>query len=489
MKCSPKKKFALGFLVLNMCLSLYASKLEKSAGEWHLFADDSAIEQAEGMRRVIEPPRKVQKPVISSEFPWDQNPYLFGSVIYDEQDQKFKMWYMSYNRGKPVKLRTPVLYAESADGVQWTKPKLNLIDFEGNKENNIVLLGLGNGDLYSPSVIKDEAATDPGRRYKMAFWDKTGKDTYRHGGIHVAFSADGIHWKRYEGNPVLKAGKTEQSISDVLDVMIDPKTGKFVLYTKGWADGTWDKDGKEIKDKAQRIIVRSESADFINWSEPEPVVRHSLNLRDPQSYGMPVSFSAGKYIGLLRSYKVPGDESIDIQLAMSNDGKDWLRVADMATFLPTGIEGAWDSGMIFTAPVFEKDGQSYIYYGGWDGKHDSKTRSSAIGLATFKTGRFAAFMPAGEQGSLVSKAVTLKEGKISVNAHASRGGLRVVLLDEKLAEIPGYGAEDALRINGDGIALLPRWKEGRDATELAGRNIHLKFIVDQGTKLYGFRVN
>ena len=473
-----------------LCLSLHAkAPLPAPQKDWYLSADDTWLESAEGMRRIVEPPRKRQSPVIVSEAPWEQNPYLFGSVLYDQKDQKFKMWYMSYNRGRPVKLRTPILYAESDDGLKWTKPRLNLFDFEGDIGNNIVLLGLGYGDLYSPSVIKDAADPDPARRFKMAFWDKTGKDTYRDGGIHVAFSPDGIHWKRHPGNPVLKATKTEQSISDVLDVMRDPKTGMFVLYTKGWADGTWDKDGKENKEKGQRIIVRSESRDFMDWSVPQPVLRHQLNQRDPQSYGMPVSFSSGKYVGLLRSYKLPGDETIDIQLALSADGRKWTRVADMSTFLPLGPEGAWDDGMIFTAPLLEKDGQAYIYYGGWDGDHDSTTRSSSIGLATFKAGRFAAFVPAGDQGSLISKKVTLDDKPISVNADARRGGFRVILLDENLAELPGYGLQDSLRVNGDDIALAPRWRGGRDATELTGRSVHLKFVIDQGTKLYGFKLN
>ncbi len=481
---------AFGLWLFTLCMSLHAKDITSiPPDDWHLFADDTRLESAEGVRRIVEPPRKRQFPVIVSEFPWEQNPYLFGSVIYDKDDQKFKMWYMSYNRGKPVMLRTPILYAESEDGLRWTKPKLNLFDFEGNTGNNIVLLGLGYGDLYSPSLIKDEADPDPSRRFKMAFWDKTGEKTYRDGGIHVAFSPDGIHWKRHPGNPVLKASKNEQSISDVLDVMRDPKTGMFVLYTKGWADGTWDKDGEENKEKGQRIIVRSESRDFVDWSVPQPVIRHQLNKRDPQSYGMPVSFSSGKYAGLLRSYKLPGDETIDIQLALSDDGKKWTRVADMSTFLPLGPEGAWDDGMIFTAPLLEKDGQAYIYYGGWDGDHDSKTRSSAIGLASFKVGRFAAFVPAGEQGSLVSKKVTLGDRPISVNADARRGGFRVILLDENLAEIPGYGLQDSLRVNGDDISLSPRWRNDKDARELAGRSVHLKFIIDQGTKLYGFKLN
>ncbi len=56
-------------------------------------------------------------------------------------------------------LRTLVLYATSKDGKTWQKPKLGLFDFEGSTANNIVMGSLGFGDLYSPSVVKDDKAT------------------------------------------------------------------------------------------------------------------------------------------------------------------------------------------------------------------------------------------------------------------------------------------------------------------------------------------
>lgn len=34
-------------------------------------------------------------------------------------------------------------YAESRDGLKWEKPKLGLFEFNGSKENNIILTGTG----------------------------------------------------------------------------------------------------------------------------------------------------------------------------------------------------------------------------------------------------------------------------------------------------------------------------------------------------------
>src|SRR5690606_31844381 len=134
---------------------------------------------------------------------------------------------------------------------------LGIIDYQGSTDNNIILQNYGFHDLYSPSVIKDNEDPDPSKRYKMIWWDfPLGGEGYQDDGMCVAFSPDGIHWTKYVGNPVLNAKKIEHSISDVMMVMHDKNTGKFVAYTKGWAE-PWP---------AFRQIVRTESSDFIHWS-------------------------------------------------------------------------------------------------------------------------------------------------------------------------------------------------------------------------------
>lgn len=442
----------------------------------------------EGLKRVLGTPAKKPKPVITAGRAWEQNPYLFGSVLYDAQAKRYRMWYMSYNRGRDARERTPILYATSKDGVAWEKPHLGLFDFEGSKDNNIILGSLGFHDLYSPSVIEDPTAQDPGRRFKMIFWDKTGTDTYKDGGMHVAFSPDGIHWKRYEKNPVLKAGRNDRSISDVMDVMKDPVTGKFVVYAKGWNNEAWKEDGKENTATSQRIILRSESPDFVNWSKPEPVIRHARNEADPQSYGMPVFFHEGVYFGLMRSYKVPGDEKIDIRLMSSRDGKSWSPVADDQTFLATGPEdNQWDDGMVFTAPPLVVGDKIRIYYGGWDGPHESKYRHSAIGLAELPAGRLAALTPKSERGVLTTRPFALAGHQILIDADAGKGSCRAALVDETGAIIPGFGWDDCEPITGDGNRLALQWRNGQ-TEKPKDQKVRLKLELTGGAKVYGYRL-
>lgn len=450
------------------------------------FVDDFAIEEKSGLVRQLEKPAKVGKPVIAEEAAWEKNPFLFGSVVIDPVTKMYRMWYMSYNRNKPMAERTPVLYAESKDGITWTRPKLRLYEFEGSKENNIVLRSLGFDDLYNPSVVEDPKEKDPSKRFKMIFWDKTGKDSYKNGGMHVAFSPDGINWKRYEGNPVLKAGRNDRSISDVMDVMIDPKTGKYVVYAKGWNNETWNADEKVNEAASQRIIVRSESDDFVNWSEPKAIIRHAKTEADPQSYGMPVFYHDGVYLGLMRSYKLPGDERMNIRLMSSRDGVKWAPVCEGETYIDTGENDAkWDDGMILTAPPVVDGDKIRIYYSGWDGPHQSKVRHAAIGLAEVSAGRLAGLTPEGTAGTLVTKAFSPQGKELLLNAASKRGECRVAVIDRAGQELPGYGLADSEVARESKVRLPVKWK-GKSLAELPAEEVRLKIELRDKAKVYGY---
>ncbi len=388
--------------------------LAKTSANWQLFIDDYWIENSTNIEANLHQPEKHNNnPIIKSDVPWEENPYCFGTVIFDKEDSIFKFWYQSYNHADVIKERTPILYSTSTDGINWIRPNLGIIEYDGSTDNNIILQNYGYHDLYSPSVIKDTGESDPNKRYKMIWWDfPLGKKGYQDDGMCVAFSPDGIQWTKYDANPVMHANKTEQSISDVMAVMLDKSTGKYVAYTKGWAT-PWP---------AFRQIVRTESSDFIHWSVPEVVITHKNDMNDPQSYGMTVSQFGNSYVGLLHSYKKPGDETIDVQLTVSYDNKKWERVANQQTFLPLGKPGIWDDGMLVCAPMFNHGNKTLIYYGGWDNSHDSKeSRRSGIGLATLRLNGFVSLDAGLDTAIVTTKLLQNGEGPLLINVDASEG--------------------------------------------------------------------
>ena len=395
--------------------------------------------------------------------------------MYDEESSQFRLWYMSYNAGLPLAERTPILYAISKDGIDFDRPGLGLVDFRGSTQNNILMHHYGHHDLYSPSVLRDDRDPDPQRRYKMIWWDfPTGSRGYHDDGMCVAFSPDGIHWTRHPDNPVLSAKKQERSISDVMSVMYDSRAGKFVAYTKGWAD-PWP---------AFRQIVRTESTDFIHWSEPEVVLTHAFDERDPQSYGMSVTQYESVYLGLLCSYKKPGNETIDIQLTVSHDNRTWERVADQATFLPPGGDGSWDDGMLFCAPLIQHDDQVLIYYGGWDGPHNTSQRRSGIGLATLRRDGFVSLDAGSREGVVTTRLLRGAAGPLLINADARAGSIRVEVLGMDGNPLPGFTAAECLPVTEDGIEQHVHWEEHDALPEING-GVQLRFMI-RDASLYSF---
>src|SRR5262249_6348056 len=66
----------------------------------HLFADDVEIERTWDVNRVLGMPRIPSEPLIVSDKPWETAPNMYilnyagnGSVIYDPEYKKFRMWY------------------------------------------------------------------------------------------------------------------------------------------------------------------------------------------------------------------------------------------------------------------------------------------------------------------------------------------------------------------------------------------------------------
>ena len=92
-----------------------------------------------------------------------------------------------------------VCYATSKDGVNWERPALGLVDYGGNKQNNLIDFPIGKFRVINLIVIEDPEDPDPARRFKMAF--QSPKYQSR---VAVANSPDGLRWKEFEGNPVSK---------------------------------------------------------------------------------------------------------------------------------------------------------------------------------------------------------------------------------------------------------------------------------------------
>ncbi len=125
-----------------------------------LLADDFLIDRQDGQieHRLHSPvPREV---AVEHDMPWEGNNCHYHTVFQD--GERYRMYYRGAHidlTGGKVRQGHPavVCYAESADGIRWTKPELGLVEFAGSRKNNIVWNGVGchnfvpmkDADLYS----------------------------------------------------------------------------------------------------------------------------------------------------------------------------------------------------------------------------------------------------------------------------------------------------------------------------------------------------
>ena len=399
------------------------------------------------------------------------------------------MWYMNIPKTARDKITvegqrrpghaTLVSYATSQDGVEWHKPKLNLVDYEGSTANNMV-----GPDMYNPegfSVLFEPHDPDPARKYKAFYWDHgygplimhKGQEIYGSGpkdGMHVAFSPDGTHWRPYEKNPVMKLGSDTGQV-----VLYDPDIERYVAYGRFGAGG--------------RKVARSESKDFIHWSKPVLVLQpDAKDGPNTQFYGISIDLYEGIYVGLLWMFWIEEGNvgRIDFQLCHSRDGKSWIRDPQRRVFLPNGPEGSWDSlDMRAACRSVVVEDRILIYYAGSAAKHGKGGETNVgmdVGLATLRRDGWVSLDAGNAVGTLTTKTFVHPGGTLHLNADTSQGAVIAQIQDAAGQALPGYDrgelqATDAISAR---VEFSAAEREG-----LAGRPVKLQFMM-KNAKLFSF---
>ena len=152
-----------------------------------LFVDDYWIEVASGVTRRLHRPDK-REAAITPEHPWELGGVSYMVTFEDISPITgaacYRAWYRCDCEMPPRDKRLPLIaYAESDDGIHWRKPMLNLLPFEGSKENNLVWTGPGN----NMAPFRDDRPGVPD--------DERYKAIVREGGIYALVSPDGLNWR------------------------------------------------------------------------------------------------------------------------------------------------------------------------------------------------------------------------------------------------------------------------------------------------------
>ncbi len=484
--------------------------------ETQLFVDDAIVSAKRGVVRTLHPARKLDQPALVPDRPWEGNRvYIYGTVHYDPDVQRFRMWYLA-RLGRGQNHRAPglrerqgdlILYATSEDGIHWEKPNLGLHEFDGSRENNILIF-----DKHSPTVIIDEAA-DPAERYKMAGWDWTQEQF----GYWVAHSADGLVWNEYPVNPVLM--NSDETL-EAITVAHAPHEGEYFAFHRRWG---------EVGGHRRRLIAVATSSDFLAWSDPELIIisdeQDDTWVQDPEQrtefYGMSGFVYGRQFLGFLPVFNVvkdvrgqedgtaplssrgavgseqsPWDGPIEAQLAHSRDGRTWARFADRSPIIPRGKAGSFDAGCILCAadrPVIHND-EVWHYYTAINTMHGGPMppKTATIARAVWRLDGFVSLDAGHFEGVVETVALNpmggssvRSAGQLEVNADASEGSLAVEVLSANGETHPGFSRQECAEFRSDSVRHVVRWSEHERLP--AGQPLRLRFHLDN-TQLYSFRI-
>ena len=477
-----------------------------------LLLDDVVIEEASGLSRVVTRPEKhADNPVLRAERPWeprlgekDNHGLGLGGqvVLYDAEERIFKLWYLA--AGPPG--RSFWCYATSTDGMRWERPELGLFEYQGSKGNNIVSVY---GDPQYFNVFKDAHETDPAKRYKaMGEWEN-GPKANTYGGAYVGYSADGLRWTPYEGNPVIKHGPDLGDAPTLLGW--DPLRRKYVAYPRPGHPVAPEIRGVGFH-RHIRALGYAESDDFVHWTPTVPMLVPGRDDRVDFQYERLLAGVTGQfYIGLI-PMRQSFDRTFELYLVASRDGFHWNWVDHRRPFLERGEVGSYDGGgMSCSGPIFH-DGRVWIYFNGTRYRHRDSPNNrpgpydqSTVSLATLPEDRFAGLVAGPHVGTLLTRPLVFSgsrlridmEGSVPVDFDAAHAGapptpkrsfdgaeVRVALADQSGAPIEGFGFEQCRPLFASGSQDV-QWSAA-DLGRLAGKPVRLRFEL-RNAGLYWFQ--
>lgn len=437
-----------------------------------LFVDDSGVAARSGVVPTVHPARTHAQPVLQADQPWEgERVYIYGSAYRNPATGEYQLWYgtrpgierggRSSSEGAAPSLPNGgfdlTAFATSRDGLNWHKPALGQVEYNGSSRNNIV------SGFHSASVLRDERETDPAKRYKMLGYLVRPSHAY-----HAAYSADGLAWHAYPKSAVLEHG-------DTITLTQHPVSGEYLAYHKRPA---------QVRGMGRRVVWLSRSLDFQQWSEPELVLAPDeaddawvgRPRERTEIYNMSVLPHAAGFLGLPTMFRVmretprdqtapgqsPVDGPIDVQLATSADGRTWKRLLPRVAVIPRGAPGSFDAGAILgvSSTAVHTDTETWVYYTAINTGHGAPMppKRITIGRADWRRHGFVSLDAGPDGGRVETRPLQLAGPRLVVNADAAAGELRVALLEADGRPIAGYGSDDCEPLRSDATAFAVRWR-------------------------------
>lgn len=494
-----------------------------------LAIDDVSLPLRKNVGLYLSKPKVRAEPVLvpsplESNAPDNLAAHFYGTVLYDAG--KFRMWYYACHRGtnpdwptrkmqqvakKPAWLKGvtdgfevtqgPLCYAESEDGIHWTKPALGQVLFKGSRENNAI--ELPHTIVSGAAVIRDDAETDPTRRYKMVyqfFPDQSDPPIAEYGfmpSVACAVSPDGLKWT------VTAIPFANQFVEHCSFIR---HGGKYILHYQVFRGSSWSGVYTEGGGTGGRTGVTRSTYDFDHWPDLWELAFALPETHDQVHLGVGAASLGNVCVGLYGLWHDRadfGEITGDLGLVVSNDGIRFREPAPGRVFIHRDDSPATAvAGHDFKTILCQGNGilnvgdETLIYHGRWRNvgqKAEEVTTyyRAEVALATLPRDRWGALglNPETKEGSVCSAVVELPSGgcEVLLNADAARG-MQVELIDEYFHPLPGFSGPNSGSLDSDGgLDCAVKWPKANFAS-LGGKEVrllvHLRKVGPEEPRLY-----
>lgn len=449
-----------------------------------MFVDDYLIDRMEQTYLKLNPPER-KEIVLSMERPWEG----LGSGVYScvfKDGDKFKMYYRgTFDISSDKSQGQSCCYAESTDGIHWERPDLGIYELHGSTRNNIVMLG-SIAHNFSP-FIDERPGCPPEEKYKAVAG-------YAPEGLFAFVSEDGLHFKPYREEPIIKKGAFDSHNL----VFWDPNKDCYVCYSRYFAS-TQSANIDAPEDSAIFLGVRAvqncTSPDFENWTEPQPNV-YDRDVPLEHFYtnaSIPCPGAEHIYLSfpmrfMPERHKVPEHVKVGVSdnvIMSSRDGVRWKRPFLEAWMRPGLDRRNWTQRSLMPAwGILETSPEEFSMYVNehqqWDDCY--------IRRVTVPRHRFASVHGGYRGGVFTTKPILLEGNSLYLNyATSAPGSIRVGVIDETGWPASYFSPEDCDVMFGDELEGRVTWRGSSDLSRFAGKTVRLKFEL-KDADVYALRI-
>lgn len=453
-----------------------------------LFVDRLLIDRMDGASLRLHSPQP-RETVLRFDRPWEGAFSGYVTVLHDPRDpgRTFRMYYRGLPvSGKDGSTHEVTCYAESRDGIAWTKPDLGLFRVAGTRRNNVVLAGQAPFSHNFSPFLDTRPGVPPDERFKAVAGTTES-------GLHAFASADGIRWRRLGHGPVQTRGAFDsQNVA-----CWSPFEGRYLMFLRTWSGGEF---------AGHRTISRSTSTDFLHWTDPEPMTfgdgpPEHLYTSQTQPYfraphllvATPMRFVPGRQVLSEAQTRVLGvkpgyaGDAAEAVFMTSRGGNRYDRTF-LEGFIRPGLDpGNWASraGLTALGIVGTARGELSIY----KQAHYAQPTGHLV-RHTLRSDGFASVHAPFGGGEVVTHPLRFSGRRMVVNVGTgAAGSLRVELQDGAGKPLPGFGLADCREVVGDDLERIVIWSGAvnqGDVSALRGVPVRIRFVM-KDADLYAFQ--